>query len=116
LRGKVFLREILGLTGMEASLTLIPAGESVPFLHKHRTHEELWVITDGHGQMQVDGQTFDVTEGTVVRVAPPGARAIRAAADSPLGFICIQTCESSMPADEAKRDGLPVDGALTWPG
>jgi quercetin dioxygenase-like cupin family protein len=116
LRGKVFLKKLLSLTGMEVSLTRLAAGESVPFLHRHRAHEELYIVTDGRGQMQVDGETFALAEGSVVRVAPDGARAIRAAADCTLGFVCIQAREGSMPDPEAKRDGLLLEGGVTWPG
>jgi len=116
LRGKVFLKHLLGLTSMEVSLTRLAAGESVPFLHRHRAHEELYIVTDGRGQMQVDGETFALAEGSVVRVAPGGARAIRAAADCTLGFVCIQAREGSMSAAEAKRDWLTVEGGVAWPG
>jgi uncharacterized cupin superfamily protein len=115
LKGKVFVRKLLGLTGMEASLTRLAPGESVPFLHSHRTHEELYVITDGRGQMLVDGSVFDVAPGSVIRVAPAGVRALRAAPDEALTYLCIQAREGSMPAEEAKRDGIPVEGAVPWP-
>lgn len=113
LQGKVFVKNLLGLTGMEASLTRMAPGESVPFRHQHRTHEELYVVLGGRGQMQVDGQTFELREGSVVRVATGGVRAIRAAADAELRFVCVQSRTDSMPDDEAKRDGIKVDG-LTW--
>ena len=49
-RGKVFLQKLLGLTSMEASLGVMPAGAGLPFLHRHREHEELYVIIRGRGQ------------------------------------------------------------------
>ncbi len=117
LRGKVFLRGLLQLTGMEVSVTRLGPGEGLPFLHRHRTHEELYLVTGGRGEMQVDGETFALEEGSVVRVAPAGARAIRAAAGSELHFVCIQAVQDSMPAGiEAGADGLPVEGPVTWPG
>ncbi len=115
LRGKVFLRDLLQLTGMEVSVTRLAPGESVPYLHSHRTHEELYVITGGRGQMQVDGELFPVEEGAVVRVAPSGVRALRAAADQELHFICVQARHASMPEAEARRDGIPVEGGPRWP-
>ncbi len=113
LRGKVFVKDLLGLTGMEASLTRMAPGESVPFRHQHRAHEELYVVLGGRGQMQIDGATFALREGSVVRVATGGVRAIRAAADAELRFVCVQARTGSMPDDEAKRDGIKIDG-LTW--
>ena len=41
LQGKVFMGEELGLTGAEASLQRLAAGEDAPFLHSHKTHEEI---------------------------------------------------------------------------
>jgi uncharacterized cupin superfamily protein len=113
LRGKVFVKDLLGLTGMEASLTRMAPGESVPYRHQHRTHEELYVVLGGRGEMQIDGQTFSLREGTIVRVATGGVRAIRADADSELRFLCVQARTGAMPDEEAKRDGIKVDG-LTW--
>jgi len=115
IRGKVFLKALLGLTGMEVSVTKLPAGAAIPFLHRHRAHEELYVFTGGRGQMQVDDETFDVEEGTVVRVATGGARALRAAADEELSFLCILAREGSMPDAEAADDGQRVDEKPVWP-
>lgn len=114
-RGKVFLKRRLGLTGMEVSVNHLPAGAAVPFLHRHREHEELYLVVDGRGELVVDGQVIPLVEGTAVRVAPAGARAIRAAADEPLHFLCIQARAGSMPDAEAIDDGERVAGAVPWP-
>jgi mannose-6-phosphate isomerase-like protein (cupin superfamily) len=116
IRGKVFLKTVLGLTGMEVSVTSLPAGAAIPYLHRHRAHEELSVFIAGRGQMQVDGQTFEVEEGSAVRVAPGGARSIRAAAGVALRYVCIQAPEGSMPDREAAADGELVREPLHWPG
>jgi len=113
--GKVFLKELLGLTGMEVSVTKLPAGAAIPFLHRHRAHEELYVFIGGRGQMQVDGETIEVEEGSVVRVATGGARTIRAAADEELRYLCIQAREGSMPDQEAGSDGERAEGTPRWP-
>ncbi len=114
-RGKVFLKPLLGLTGMEVSVTVLPAGFAIPYTHRHRTHEELYLFTGGRGQMQVDGETFDVREGSVVRVAPGGARTIRAAADEELRYVCVQARDGTVPDLEAAEDGEVVSKQVTWP-
>ncbi len=114
-RGKVFLKAILGLTGMEVSVTKLPAGLAVPFLHRHRTHEELYLVVDGRGEMQVDGQVFPLSEGSAIRVAPAGVRSIRAAPDAELTFVCIQAKADSMTIEEMGRDGEKLDGSPNWP-
>ncbi len=115
LRGKVFLKGLLGLTSMEVSVTTLPKGAAIPFLHRHRAHEELYLFTGGRGQMQVDGETLDVAEGSMVRVATGGARGIRAAPDSELSYLCIQAREGTVPDAEAADDGERLPDAVTWP-
>ena len=118
LRGKVFLKALLGLTGMEVSVTKLPArpeGAAIPFLHRHRAHEELYLFTGGRGQMLVDGAVIDVEEGSVVRVAPGGARTVRALPDTELRYLCIQARQDSMPDAEAADDGERLAATPAWP-
>ncbi len=114
-RGKVFLKERLGLTGMEVSLTRLPAGVAIPFLHRHRDHEELYLVVGGRGELIVDGQVIPLREGSAVRVGPAGARSLRSAPDAPLVYVCVQARDGSMPDAEAISDGAPVPGPVPWP-
>ena len=79
--GKTFLGKELAMTGAEASLQRIAAGEDAPFLHSHKTHEELYVIISGKGEYEVDGEKTAVSEGTIIRVSPAGVRALRNISD-----------------------------------
>ena len=113
--GKVFLKEELGLTGMELSLNKIPPGGQSPFLHHHVEHEELYLFVQGRGQVQVDGQVFDVGEGTVVRVAPAGVRGLRNAGPEDLYYVVIQAKAGSL-SGQTIADGRRVPGPLIWNG
>ena len=113
-RGKVFLQKLLGLTSMEASLGVMPAGAGLPFLHRHREHEELYVIIRGRGQFQVDGETLDVREGTVLRVSPEGARTWRNNSTEDLVYMCIQAKAGSV-ANSGIDDGMGVPDPVRWP-
>jgi mannose-6-phosphate isomerase-like protein (cupin superfamily) len=56
--------------------------------HYHAASEELYVLLDGAGEMEVDGDRADVGPGDAVLI-PPGARhQIRARDDAPLRFLC----------------------------
>lgn len=88
--GKIFLGQELGMTGAEASLQRIAAGEDALFLHSHKTHEELYVIISGKGEYEVDGEKTAVSEGSIIRVAPAGVRALRNNSDKDLVMMCIQ--------------------------
>ncbi|HKU38782.1 MAG TPA: cupin domain-containing protein [Polyangiales bacterium] len=112
-RGKLFLRELLGLTGMEVSLNTLPPSAAMPFLHTHREHEELYVFLSGSGEFQVDGERFPVTPGALVRVAPAGERSWRNTGDEPLVYIVIQAKQGTVTCDTI-ADGVPVPSKAPW--
>ncbi|WP_373232750.1 cupin domain-containing protein [Cohnella sp.] len=111
--GKYFLKDRLELTGMEVSLNQLPEGGAVPFYHTHRENEELYLFIGGRGQFQVDGQIFDVKEGTTVRVAPEGERTLRNNGTGDLFFIVIQVQAGSL-RQWVKTDGVVLDKPVTW--
>jgi mannose-6-phosphate isomerase-like protein (cupin superfamily) len=56
--------------------------------HYHVASEELYVVLDGSGEMEVDGERATVGPGDAILI-PPGARhQITASADAPLRFLC----------------------------
>ncbi|MCZ8523210.1 MULTISPECIES: cupin domain-containing protein [Paenibacillus] len=112
--GKLFLKEGLGLTGMEVSLNRLPAGASVPFHHSHRENEELYVFLSGQGQFQIDGQIIEVSEGTSIRVAPAGVRTLRCHGGEDLHFIVVQARDGSL-RQYTRTDGVLSDQPVTWP-
>lgn len=114
-KGKVFMKEPLGLTGLEVSLTKFKPGWSLPFLHRHSKHEELYLCLGGKGQMVVDGEVIDLEQGSAVRVAPEGARSIRNVSGDDFVFLCIQATAGTMTDEETVTDGRPVDGPVPWP-
>lgn len=89
-QGKTFLGEALSLTGAEASVQKLAAGEDAPFLHSHKTHEEIYIIISGKGEYEVDGEKFAVKEGDVIRVSPAGVRALRNTSDAEMVMMCVQ--------------------------
>lgn len=111
--GKYFLKNRLGLTGMEVSLNQLPEGGSIPFYHTHRENEELYLFIGGQGQFQVDGQIFDVKEGTAIRVLPQGERTLRNLGTGDLFFIVIQAQEGSL-RQWVETDGVILDKPVTW--
>lgn len=109
-KGKLFLNEALGLTGMEVSLNSLPAGATVPFFHRHREHEELYLILSGKGEFQVDGELYTVREGSALRIAREGVRSWRNVGDEPMTYIVVQATEGSL-AQSGIGDGELVAGA-----
>jgi mannose-6-phosphate isomerase-like protein (cupin superfamily) len=112
--GKLFLRNLLGSAGLEISLNVVPPGKGMPFLHRHRQNDEVYVVVAGQGQFLVDGECIDVEEGSVIRMSPPAARAWRNNSDAPLHFLCIQHRADSV-IEGGTRDGQKVEGKPIWP-
>src|SRR5262245_2981072 len=113
-RNKMFLQELLGSAGLEVSLNVVPPGRGMPFLHRHRQNEEVYVVIGGRGQFLVDGECIDVAEGSVLRISPAAARAWRNNADAPLYFLCIQYRADSL-TQGGILDGQRVEGTPAWP-
>lgn len=111
---KVFLSDKVDSTGSEVSFTRVPAGHSVPFFHRHRLHEEIYIVVQGTGDFLVDGDLLPVTEGSVVRIAPEGIRTFRAGDDGPLDVICIQAVAGTLQS-RFIDDGEVVAGDVHWP-
>ena len=105
--GKQFLKEELGLTSMEVSLNKFPAGTSMPFSHKHRENEELYIFLKGKGEFCVDGNWFEVQEGSAIRVAPNGVRTWRSSSSEELLFIVIQAKAGTLEGSSI-QDGIPI--------
>ena len=113
-RGKLFLRGLLGSAGLEMSLNVVPPGRAIPFLHRHRENDEVYVVVGGRGQFLVDGECIDVQEGSVLRLGPPAARAWRNDSDAPLYFLCLQYRADSV-INGGTADGQKVEGTPAWP-
>lgn len=90
------LHELLSLTGTEVSINNLPAGVSIPFVHAHTNNEELYIVLSGKGSFLVDGEEFLISEGDCLRVDPKGERCLKAADDSTLRYLCIQSRAGSL--------------------
>lgn len=113
LRGKVFLNEVLDLTAMEISFGVLPPHASIPFYHKHKQNEEVYLFLSGIGEYQIDGQILPIREGTAVRVSPDGVRTARNTGDEPMNYIVIQAKQGSL-EQWTGTDGIGVPGEVTW--
>lgn len=106
-RGKRFLSGPLSLSSCEISVNRLPEGKGQGFTHKHRRNEEIYIVTGGLGRFHADGQTYDLREGSVIRLSPEVERTLEAMPGSILDFVCIQAPEGGMPYT-FRDDGIPV--------
>lgn len=96
--GKQFVKDSTGATSCEISFGTLPSGAAVPFFHSHKADEENYIILSGAGRFQVDGEAFDIAEGSVIRVATGCDRNLKCTSAEPMTYICIQAAEGSLAA------------------
>ncbi len=111
-QAKRFFGADLGLTGCEVSITRLAPGRPSKFVHAHKKNEELYIVLGGSGLFFVDGEEFPIREGSVVRVAPDGVRALVAGEDG-LNVICIQAEAGSL-TQATREDGYLVPALPSW--
>ena len=92
--GKAFLHDVLGLTSCEISVNSMPKGVKLPFNHKHKQNEEIYIFLKGEGTMTLDNETIEVKEGSCVKVLPEAKRTMEAKTD--LQYICVQAKSASL--------------------
>lgn len=113
--GKVFVGQTLQATGSELSFQVLVPNQDSGFLHTHKTHEELYFILKGEGEYQVDGEIFSVSEGSIIRVAPDGKRALKNTGKDEMLMLCIQYKANSFAENDSPAgDGVILNDKLTW--
>ena len=110
---RIELHNALALTGCEVSISNIAAGAAIPFVHRHVANEELYGVLAGKGELYIDGKVVQIEKGDWFRIDPEGRRAIRAAADSGITLICVQTRKGSL-VNYTMTDGVLVDDRAPW--
>lgn len=114
LEGKVFLKQLLNLTSAEISINKLPPRKSIPFYHKHRLNEEIYIFIQGQGECQISDRIFNVQQGSVVRVDCNGERCFRNTSEQDdLLYIVIQARAGSY-TDHTIQDGLKVEKRVSW--
>lgn len=113
IEGKVFLKETTKSTGTEISLNYLNPHTEQPYFHRHRKNEETYVILKGFGFFQVDDNCFEITEGSVIRVAPAGIRGIRNESDEEMLYLVVQSKENSL-EEYTTADGQRIPVEAKW--
>ena len=94
--GKQFVKDATGATSCEISFGSLSTGDAVPFFHSHKANEENYIILSGAGKFQVDGNVFDIAEGSVIRVSTDCDRNLKCTSAESMIYICIQAKEGSL--------------------
>jgi quercetin dioxygenase-like cupin family protein len=60
--------------------TILPPGTTIG-AHRHGSDEEFYIILEGTGEMELDGEKFPVTAGHVIRNEPFGSHGLKNLSD-----------------------------------
>ena len=113
IKGKLFLKELIGTTGTEISFTVIAPKTELGFFHIHTKDEEVYIVLQGEGYYQVDDDCFPIKAGSIIRVSPEGKRSLCNTSEDDMIFICIQSKENSLDK-YTYDDGKPVEHTPKW--
>ena len=111
--GKLFIKDLLRLTGCEISINSMQPGEGMPVYHRHHQNEEVYIFIKGQGQIQIDGETLAVKEGSIVRISPEGERIWRNNSEETLVYIIMQVKQDSL-NDYGLHDATIPEKAANW--
>ncbi|MCT7580526.1 cupin domain-containing protein [Aliarcobacter butzleri] len=113
IEGKVFIKDATDATGTEISFNSLAPKAEQPYFHIHKKNEETYIILKGYGYFQVDGNCFEIKEGSAIRVAPSGIRGIKNNSDETMIYIVIQSKENSL-EEHTTDDGERVTFEPKW--
>ena len=103
-------RRQLELQGVALGLINLPPDQGYTFTHKHRKQEEVYIVIKGNGQLMVDDEILELTEGDMVRVSPESRRALKAGSPG-MFVICSGGIPQGYPKNPNARyqidDGVP---------
>ena len=115
-----FLKEDLSLKALGLSVARLPAGKGYTIMHQHKEQEEVYMVLSGRGIMHIDGEDISLQEGDFINVVPESKRALKAADNSDLIFICAGAVSTGeYPKSPNSRalidDGIPdYDNVPPW--
>jgi quercetin dioxygenase-like cupin family protein len=101
-----FARKHLDSRDLGVSLFRYAANLRSPMAHSHREQEEAYVVVAGSGRILLDGETRELCQWDVVRVAPEVVRAFEAGPEG-LDIIAV--------GGPKPEDGDGVMGEAAWP-
>jgi mannose-6-phosphate isomerase-like protein (cupin superfamily) len=83
-----FAREALGSPELGVSRFTYDPGARMPWGHRHRVQEEVYVVVGGSGRAKLDDEVVELSMWDVLRVAPAVVRSFEAGSEG-LDVICI---------------------------
>lgn len=98
-----FARNALGSPEIGVSRFTYEPGERMPWGHRHKSQEEVYVVVAGSGRANLDGEVIDVEAWDAIRVAPSVVRSFEAGPEG-MEIICIGGRKPAGPDGEKVDD------------
>lgn len=76
-----FATKPLGLTTSGLGLQKVLPGRTIPFTHRHKVQEEVFIVIHGSGIIHLDDQSVPLKQWDAVRVAPEVVRSLEGGPD-----------------------------------
>jgi mannose-6-phosphate isomerase-like protein (cupin superfamily) len=83
-----FARDALGSPELGVSRFTYEPGARMPWGHRHREQEEVYVVVSGSGRAKLDDEIVELGESDALRVAPAVIRSFEAGPEG-MDVICI---------------------------
>jgi len=93
----------LGLENSGLSYQRLAPGFRMPFGHRHKQQEEVYVIVGGGGRLKLDDEVIEVREWDVIRIPSDAMRALEA---GPQGaeLLAFGAPNTGSPADDVEME------------
>ena len=98
-----FARRAIASREIGVSRFTYEPGARMPWAHRHREQEEVYVVVAGSGRAKLDDEIIDVGPWDVLRVAPAVVRSFEAGPDG-MEVICIGGRKPDGPDSERHPD------------
>jgi quercetin dioxygenase-like cupin family protein len=98
-----FARSALESPELGVSRFTYEPGARMPWGHRHRAQEEVYVVVAGSGRAKLDDEVIDLATWDVLRVAPAVIRSLEAGPEG-MDVICIGGRKPSGPDSERHPD------------
>jgi uncharacterized protein YjlB len=79
-------------------------------MHQHEEQEEVYMVLSGRGIIHIDGEDISLQKGDFINVVPESKRALKAADDSDLIFICAGAVSTGKYPKSPNSKALIDDG------
>jgi quercetin dioxygenase-like cupin family protein len=83
-----FARNVLEAREIGVSRFTYEPGARMPWAHRHKVQEEVYVVVAGSGRAKLDDEVIELAAWDVIRVAPRVIRSFEAGPDG-MDMICI---------------------------